>query len=190
LSRINEEKVLASLYVNLKGPKKKQENWIEIATSLKKLSDYYGSPQKAAEKLGVSNELVKSILRVLNLPDEAQDLIREGKILYDAAQRLERIHDRSRQKEVAKAIVGLTSHEARDLIQYARKYPKANVSGYRKRLANSKGKTERINVIVLPVREETYSSLRRMSKREGVSIEKLVSNILQRWLSNNERAEP
>jgi len=186
VKEFNEEKILASLYMNLKGAKKKPNDWVEISNNLKKLSEYYGSTQKAAEKLGVSNELVKSILRIVKLPSEVKDLIREGKILYDAAQRLQRIPDQGRQVEVAKAIVGLTSHQARDLIQYAKKYPRVGISEYRKRISSSEARTERINVIVLPVREETYSALRRIGKREGVSIERLVSNIITQWLSNKE----
>ncbi len=190
MTRINEEQVLASLYTNLKGAKKKKDDWIEIATNLKKLSDYYDSPLTAAEKLGVSNELVKSILRILSLPSEVKELIRRGDILYDAAQRLQRIEEHTKQVEVAKAIVGLTSHQARDLIQYAKKYPSASVSSYRKRLSNSKAKTERINLIVLPLREGTYSSLTSICKKEGISVEKLVSNIISQWLSNKRKVGP
>ncbi len=188
--RINEEKILASLYVNLKGKKKKPDNWIEIASNLKKLSNFYGSPEKAAEKLDVSDELVDSILRILELPGEVQDMIAKGDILYDAAQRLERIPDTGKQIEVAKAMMGLTSHQARDLIQYAKKYPEASISAYKKRVENSEGKTERINIIVLPVRNETYSSLRRASRKRKVSVEKLVSEIVSNWLSENENAKP
>lgn len=188
--RINEEKILASLYLNLKGKKKKPDNWIEIASNLEKLSNFYGSPERAAEKLGVSNELVSSILRILKLPSAVRDMIAKGEILYDAAQRLQRISDSDKQVEVAKAMIGLTSHQARDLIQYARKYPEANISAYKKRVESSEGKTERINIIVLPVRNETYSLLRRVSRKRKTSVEKLVSEIVSSWLSENEGDKP
>jgi ParB-like chromosome segregation protein Spo0J len=184
LSRINEEKLLASLYVNLKGAKNKSADWIEIATNSKKLSDYYGSPRELADKLGVSYELIRTILRLLKLPPEVRQLVKEGEILYDAAQRIERIRDPRRQIEVAKAAVGLTSHQTRDLIQYAKKYPNSNPAEYRNKIVHSVGRKERINVVVLPLRDETYVSLREYSKNRGVSVEKLVMQIISDWASN------
>jgi ParB-like chromosome segregation protein Spo0J len=184
LSKFNEEKLLASLYVNLKGPKNKSANWIEIATNSKKLADHYGSPRKLADKLGVSYELIRTILRLLKLPPEVRGLVKEGDILYDAAQRIERIRDPRMQIEVANAAVGLTSHQVRDLVQYVKKYPNSSPAEYRNRIVHSVGRKERINVVVLPLRDETYVSLKEFSKDQGVSVEKLVLQIISEWASN------
>ena len=42
----------------------------------------------AAKKLGVSPELIRSIVSLLKLPDSVQELIKDRKILFDAAQRI------------------------------------------------------------------------------------------------------
>ena len=190
MSRLNEEKLLAILFINLKGAKNKSSNWIEIAETAQKLSDHYGSPRKLADKIGVSYELMRTILRLLRLPQEVQQLIRDGKILYDAAQRIERISDPRRQLEIARASVGLTSHQTRDLIQYGKKYPDSDIMEYRSRILGSIGQKERINVIVLPLRQELYALLKKYSKERAISIERLALQVVSDWASSKLKKKP
>ena len=49
MNEAEENKHLAVLFTNYQG--KRVDNWIEIANSCKKLSDFYGSHQKLAEKI-------------------------------------------------------------------------------------------------------------------------------------------
>ena len=46
--------------------------------------------RKVAEKLGVSYELIRSILKLSTLPEEVKGLMKDGKILYDVGQRISR----------------------------------------------------------------------------------------------------
>jgi len=87
-----EDVLLASLFNNLKGSKKKREDWINIAEQCKKILDESDDNRKiAAKKLGVSPELIRSIVSLLDLPVDVQDLIKKGRILFDAAQRINSI---------------------------------------------------------------------------------------------------
>jgi hypothetical protein len=181
MKKFNEEKALANLYLNLKGRKQKKDDWVTIATDLKRLSDFYQSPTRTAEKLGVSYELVRSILTILNLPKEVQLLIKQGKILYDAAQRLTRIANSKRQIEVANAIAGVRSHTARDIIQFAKSNPDAPLDDFRKRVTAPKGDKETIHLTVLPIRRESYSLLQKHSRQNGISTQKLILRIIDEW---------
>lgn len=181
MTKFNEEKALANLYLNLKGAKQKKDDWITIATELKRLTKFYKSPVKTAEKLGVSYELVRSILTILSLPKEAQSLIKQGKILYDAAQRLTRIDDSKRRIEVAKAIAGVSSHTARDIIQFAKSNPNASLDDFKKRVTAPKTAKETIHLTVLPIRKETFSVLQKRSHQDGISTQKLILRIIDEW---------
>ena len=182
-----ENTLLSSLYVNLKGNKKKKEDWISIA---KKCAEFAKnkSHKEVAEKLGVSTELIRAILNLLVLPVEVQQLIKQGKILFDAAQRMNTIDPKSkdekqrkkRQIEVAKAITGLTSHEQREIIQYAKKYPNVSLSNFKKRVTTQLTK-EKIHVAIIPLSEESFRILQIESVRKKISLEKLILNIIDDW---------
>jgi hypothetical protein len=186
----NEEKILARLYLNLKGPKKKQNNWMEIAQDCMQLSEYYGSAKKTADRLAVSYELVRSILKLSTLPEEVKALIRDNKILFDAGQRIARINNKNRQIEAAKAIAGLPAHTAREILQYAKKFPDAPLDDFRKRVVEGKDKIEKINLIIIPLGEDDYKFLKTKSQNERCSPEKLVQSILAEWIIENKKQVP
>lgn len=183
MKKIDEDELLAELYVDLKGPKKKRDNWINIAKKCQSAIKIYGSTEEASKKLGVSYELLRSITTLLTLPREVKTLIEERKILYDAAQRLYRISDPQKQIQVARTIAGLPSHTQREIIQYAVKYPNSGLDSFKKRLQIPETRTERIYVVVLPLREKTYRFLERRSARKGTSIEKMVLRIIDESVS-------
>jgi len=183
VKKIAEEMLLADLYLSLRGRKKKKDNWIDIAKKCQQLVDYYSSPKIAAEKLGVSYELIRSILILLKLPEEAQQLVKNGKILYDAAQRIYRVKGVKRQIEVANAIAGLPSHKAREIIHYAKKYPNSALANYKRRvIAASTPGREKIHLAIIPLQTKIFEQLQRRSEKEKISVEKLIVDIVNQWI--------
>lgn len=164
-----EDRLLADLFLKLKGPKKKGEDWVSIATKVEEVAARYGSTKLAAEKLGVSYELIRSIRLINQLPPEVKDLVREGKILYDAAQRLARIRDPRLRVTVASAIQDLPSHDAREIIQFARRNPKLDANSLRKRVLNSRTRIESRKALVLLLSDQQYQKLRKLSRSAGSS---------------------
>jgi hypothetical protein len=185
MKEIDEEEVLAKLYLNLKGSKKKSDDWITIARNCKKLTDYYGSAKKVADKLGVHYEIIRSILKLLTLPKEVQQLVRNNLILYDVGQRIARINGAETQIRVARAIVGLSNHDAREVIQYAIKYPDDSLEEFRVRVISSKNKTKNISLLIVPLEAETYELLRKLSEEEKLSPEKLILKIVNDWIKEH-----
>jgi hypothetical protein len=178
-----EERLLADLYIDLKGAKKKRTDWIEIAKKCSRLADHYGSVSLASKKLGVSYELVRSIISLLRLPKEVQALVKENKILYDAAKRLLTIEDAKKETEVARAIIGLPSHRQREIIRYARVYPESDLTDYIQRATRPRRRTETIHVAVVPLRNPLFLPLEAISKTRKISVEKLILNIVEEWLN-------
>ncbi|MGI0073783.1 MAG: hypothetical protein ACREA3_08225 [Nitrosotalea sp.] len=179
--------LLGSLYLNLRGDKKKKEDWISIA---KKCAEFASnkSHKEVAEKLGVSTEIIRAVLSLLELPIEVQQLIKEGKILFDAAQRINTIdrkvrdvnRRKKRQIEVAKTIAGLPSHEQREIIQYAKKYPNVSLSNFKKRVTTSLI-TKKLHVAVIPLDDELFGILKRKSMQQKISLEKMILSIIDEW---------
>jgi len=177
---------LATLFVNLKGDKKKKEDWMNIANKCAELAKHK-SHKELAEELGVSTELIRAILSLLELPKEIQQLIKEKKILFDAAQRINTIDRKNdkkqrekRQIEVARAIAGLTSHEQREIIQYAKKFPNSTLSNFKKRVT-AEIITEKIHVAIIPLNEEVFRSLQHESVKKKISLEKTILSIIDEW---------
>ena len=187
MNEIDEEKILARLYLNLRGAKKKQDNWFDIAQDCKRLRDYYGSAKKVAEKVGVSYELIRALLKLPTLPDEVKELIKDDKILFDVAQRIARINRKERQVEVARAIVGLSAHDARDLIQYAKKYPNEPLGDFKKRVTEGKNRTEKVHLAIIPLKEKIYGILKTEGRKRNVSAEKFILQIVNQWITTNSR---
>lgn len=182
MKRINEEKTLAILYSDLGGRKKKIHDWIYIAEKCKELTDYYGSYKEVAKKVGCTPELIRSILKLLELPNKVKKLIKERKILYDVGQRIARIKDTKLQTKVGEAVVDLNAHDARALIQYAKRFPNASLKDYKRRLMSSQKKIEKINVVIVPFKEETFKILKQFSEKNKTSPEKLILKIVNRWI--------
>jgi len=182
----NENKLLANLFLNLKGSKKKREDWISIAKKCKKIVTDSKDRKEAAQKLGVSTELIRAILNLLELPDEVQQLIKEGKILFDAAQRINTIKlndtkkEQEKRIEVAKTISGLSSHEQREIIQYAKKFPNSSLKDFTKRVSKHR-EVRQIHVVVLPLENDVYYVLQNQAKRKKISLEKIILEIIEEW---------
>lgn len=184
MKKFNEEKKLAVLYLSLRGRKKKRYDWIYIANICKELEDYYGSTKKVAKKAGVSYEQIRTILKLLKLPKEVQRLIKEGKILQDAAQRIARIRNPKDQIKVAKSITGLRSHDARELMQYAKTHPNLSLEKYKKRIVKSKKKVKKIRIVIIPFEEETYDILNKISNKKKITPSKLIKEMVDKQIKN------
>ena len=180
--KVTEEQQLAELFLDLKGKRRKRLDWIAIAQRCKALADRYRSVHDLAEKLGVSDHLVRSIMSLLNLPRDVQKMVREGKILYDAAYRLNTLTTPAKQVQVAKVIGGLPSHVQREIIQYAKSHPDADLLDYQKRLVITPAAKERIHLIVVPVETSEFAQLRRLSERNRKSIQDIVLEAVREFV--------
>lgn len=180
-----ENVLLANLFLNLKGNKEKREDWISIANTCQQIVNKSKTRKEAAKKLGVSPELIRSIISLLKLPDDVQQLVKEKKILFDAAQRINTLDDEERQIEVAKTIAGLNSHEQREIIQYAKKFPKSKLSNFKKRVTKPR-ETQKIRLAIVPLKDNTFSILQKERIRKRISMEKVILSIIDEWIKKKE----
>ena len=177
-------KLVAGLYLDLKGPKKKRRDWMSIARDCQKLKKELGSPKEVAGKIGVSEQIIRAILSLNDLPSEVQEMIKRGDILFDAAYRLNTLPTAEKQIEIGKMVVGLSNHQARDLIFQAKKFPDSDLTDFRRRLKSPSG-ARRVHVAIVPLEEETYAKVQKMSKTLGRPVEKLLSDAITDWVGKN-----
>ena len=178
----NIEDIITFLLYNIKGRKKKRDDWITIAKKCQEATEYFKSYKKLAYRLAVSPELIRSILKLLELPRETQELIKERKIGMDAAQRIMRIKNPKDQIKVAKIIKDLSAHDARDIIRFAQSNPNSSINeleNYKKRVLESKTKTKNIHITIVPFNEETYQKLKETANKQKISLEKLIVKIIE-----------
>jgi hypothetical protein len=114
--------------------------------------------------------------------------VKEGSILYDAAYRLNTLKDPSLQRRVAEIIVGLPSHVQREIIQYARRFPDADLIEFRNRVTTSSPKKEKVRIVLVPLGEPEFVRLQRMSKRRGVSLQDLILEAMHALISQTGKA--
>ncbi len=81
-------------------------NALEEAAGIKELIDVYGLTQdEVAKKLGRSRPAVANILRLLNLPEEIQKLVKDNTLSQGHARALLAVEDKEKALQIAKLII-------------------------------------------------------------------------------------
>jgi len=155
-----------------------------LAEKCAEVVDYFGSVNKAAEKLPISAPTLNAILRLRKLDSRVQDLVRRREIIFDSAQRLNAIPEGDRQYAVAKRLIGLPNKKQREVIQYALRFPESNQLDFRNKVAKEKPREEKIRVLIVPMHEELYHSLENASGKLKKPIEKMIPEIISEWLGH------
>lgn len=182
----SEDMLLAGLYLDLKGRKKKRRDWISIAEDCIKLVELcHNSIKEAAEKIGVSETLMWAVVSLKDLPDEVQKLVKSGGILFDSAYRINTIKGKEKQIEIAKLIVGLSNKVQREIISQAKKYPDSDLVDFRKRILKEPEIKKKIHVVIIPMEDSEYKILENLSKKRNRGMEKLLSEIVTEWIQEN-----
>lgn len=121
----DEEESVFALIENLQ---REDLNAIEEAEGLKQLIESYGLTQEqAASRVGKSRTAVTNALRLLNLPQTAADLVKNGKISMGHARALLSVEDEAELSRIADLIVqsGISVRETERLCKQAGKEKKS-----------------------------------------------------------------
>lgn len=174
--------MLAELFLDLGGGKTKRLDWITIAEKCQEVVHKYGSVKEAARILGKSASLISAILRMKKLDPRIQNMVKNGDLGFDSAQRLNTIKNMERQYEVAKLLVGASNKQQREIIQYAKRFPESDIVTYRSRVLGQSVKKKRLRVLIIPIPEQVYRDLQEASGKRQQPLEKMVPEIIQNWL--------
>lgn len=180
MEKINEEELLAILYSNFSGKGKQKNDWIFIADKLNELNSIYNSEEKIAKNLGLSREMVRSTIKLLELPEEVKQLIRSNKITQDLGWRLLAIKEKKTIIEVAKSIIGLSAHDARDMIRFAKNNPDIPIKNQIERLKQAKAKEGKLNIFITTLSDADYGKLQKIAKEKGLKANELIVELIRK----------
>lgn len=129
----DEEESIFALIENLH---REDLNAIEEAQGIKTLIDTFGFTQEeAAQKVGKSRTAVTNSLRLLNLPEDISNLVRDGKISMGHARALLSFEDAAEASRVAQLVVkdGISVRDVERLAKSAQKAKKSPEKREKKR---------------------------------------------------------
>ena len=129
----DEEESIFALIENLH---REDLNAIEEAQGIKTLIDTFGFTQEeAAQKVGKSRTAVTNSLRLLNLPEDISNLVRDGKISMGHARALLSFEDTAEASRVAQLVVkdGISVRDVERLAKSAQKTKKSPEKREKKR---------------------------------------------------------
>lgn len=173
-----EKELLASFIANFKKGKKIADP-VEYARTCKALVDLYGSPEDVAEKLGIGKETVRILTKVVDLPSEVQDLVSKRKIPLTVAFDIVPV-DRAIQIEVARAVSGLRSRDAREVIRRVSKNPRKSAESIRSEVLSELEKRE-VNIVMIAFSKDIYTLLEEQSK----DVRAFITRVVEEWLEKN-----
>ncbi|WP_457572627.1 ParB/RepB/Spo0J family partition protein [Desulfovulcanus sp.] len=113
----NEEVLLIALIENIQ---REDLNPIDQALALKKLKDELNiSQEEIGKRVGKSRAQIANLMRLLQLPDPVQDLVKENKLSAGHARALLALETKEEMIELAKEIIaqGLSVREAEKIVQ-------------------------------------------------------------------------
>ena len=177
-----ENRYLAILFNNFKG--KRVDNWIEIAKACKRLSDFYGSHKKLAEKIGRTREDIRSTIKLLDLPKEVQLMVEKGEIHKDVAWRIASVPNKENQIKIAKAVQGMNVHDARELVYYFTRDQTISLEAYRNKINQMRNKVENISLLVIPIDKNKFTKFSELAKRKNKTPQKLILELIDKILGD------
>lgn len=176
---LNEEKAIAILLANIKGPKNKPSKISEIAAACRFLKN---SPEwgfaKMTKFFDVSGTTLRVIDKINELRPEFKRLADEKKIGIEAAYHLTRI-DESKQHEAAQLFQEMNTTEIRNFIFYITN--DRTLSAREAKEMSDKLKTPVINILALPVSDELRTRLEKTAKSHKQTIHEYAVKILETY---------
>ena len=178
---------LAICFRNLKGAKKKDLLLTARALSYLRNQPGCGSNRSVGEIVGVSGEVVRQFIALLDLPADVQAYLQDGKLGLEQGRRLWQLNRQrpSVVEDAARAMSSMTAMETRDLVEYLVRTPDASVQDALDALEEAKPKIAHEYYVVAVLDEETYGSLSSQAKMKRTNVNDLVSTVISDWLKGS-----
>ena len=181
-------KALVVCFQNLKGGKSKDLLHTARALRYLKTLPEFGSNQSVGEAVGVSGEIVRQFLGLLDLPPRVQDYLAQGALGLEHGRRLGQL-GKSRPEVVeqaATAMTSMTAMEGRDLADYLLRSPTASVEEGVDALEAAKQVVTKEYRISTVLDERRYQLLSSHAHRCQMRITELATAIVTEWLERHD----
>lgn len=179
MKKLDEETALAIVFANTRR-KKRTADLITVAKSFEYLVKLYGSRKAVARKVGLSTEMIREFLTVLDLPGEVKKLVSSREIdKLDVALEIYMLKDPEKQSAAAKTIAALPSKDVRDIRRLAEQ---ANLPIEESRRMVLESKPKGLHIFVMDFDDETYDALVEEARDSNTEPAELVRKVIVDWL--------
>ena len=182
---MDEDEALAVAIANLKGSKAKA--LIPTARALRSLRDRYPSNAAVGKRVGVSREIVREFLSLLELPEAIQQLLTEKRLSLEHGKKFAQLNRRRPDLVpiVAHASTDLHAHEVRELVEVVLRDPDVPVNESLARLDASRSVHTREYHVVAILAEEEFRGLERAARRFNLAPHELTTKIVREGLAEH-----
>ena len=187
-SKFDRHTALAVCFKNLKGSKDKDLLLTAQALHFLKELPEFGSNQRVGQQVGVSGEIVRQFISLLDLPPEVRVRIDQKKLGLEHGRRLGELQ-RVRPlivEDAAEAMSTMTAMAARDLVDYLKRDPSVSVEDALHAIEDAKPIITQEHLICALVSENEYDSLAAYSQQHSMTVNDLVTSITREWLAGND----
>lgn len=188
MRKLTEEDALAIALLNLKGQKDKDLMGTAKALQFLKALPNYRSNAKVGAAVGVSGEIVREFLALLDLPSEVQALFQDRQLRLEHGRRLWQLK-RARPSSVddmARAMKGLSAMDSRHLVDYVLKHPELPIPEAKRRVLESKTVVKDEYHVIAILDEADYRRLVRRARASKTTPNDLVTTVLSSWLRSHD----
>ena len=184
---LEKTEALAVCFRNLKGPKNK--DLLSTARALKYLKELpeFGSNRSLGEAVGVSGEIVRQFISLLDLPDSIQGYIEQGKLGLEQGRRLQQLIRRRPDvaKDAARVVCSMTAMETRDLVEYLIRTPTDSVDDALNAIGEARTQIAEEYHIDAILDGESFRLMTTHAEAKGISVNNLVTVIVNSWLEGH-----
>ena len=187
---LDKNEALATCFRNLKGAKTKELMLTAHALKFLKGLPEFQSNRSVGEAVGVSGEIVRQFIALLDLPASVQSYLGRGKLGLEQGRRLWQLN-RTRPlivEETARVITSMTAMETRDIVEYLIRTPTASVQDALDALEEAKPKISNEYHVDAILNEKAFRALSSQAQKKQIRVNDLVSLVVNRWLDEESDA--
>lgn len=183
-STLDKTEALAVCFRNLKGSKCKDLQLTARALKYLRELPEYPSNKRVGEAVGVSGEIVRQFISLLDLPSSVQTRFERRELGLEHGRRLWQLQQSrpSLVEDAAQAMESMTAMEARDLVEYLVRTPSTSVQEGLQALEAAKSTVSHEYHVIAILAESEYKSLESRARKKKTSVNSLVTTIVNSWL--------
>jgi len=185
-----DDETIAKLLLSVKPPRrgmKRPFSPIKVAKLFQEACRY-STTKEVAKRIGISQEMVREFLKLLNLPPDIQrQLFSNWDNGIDKGYRLSMLKDEGEQRRLADAILRekLSSNEVRAIVYLKNKNQKMPIADCIKEVLRLREKTKHY-LVLTGIDQTTLRLLQKKATKCGTSTEDIVKKIIERTLPSSQ----
>lgn len=175
---------LAIGFANLKGSKNKDLIGTALALKRLRLRQEFPSNVKVGKLFGVSGEIVREFISLLDLPSDVQAMLKNKQLNLEQGRRLSQLfrHRPELLKLMSESVMGMRTEDLRELVSYFLRFQDIPIEKAKSMILDSRTRKIKEFHVIAIVNEEQYAVLKKLSRGKGLSVDELVTSIITEWM--------